>query len=232
MLFRSGSNMPALSNVTLKIEQGELIAIVGKSGSGKSTFVDLLLGFLEPSSGEILVSETKPERVWSLWPGKLAYVPQEVVIMEDTIERNINLGEKSNEISKLAKVLEIASLEKDIAILKLGIFTGLGQSGVGLSGGQRQRIGIARSLYTEPKLLVLDEATSSLDVETEYAITSVLFAKNMLVTRIVVAHRLATVRRADRIIYLDQGKIRAIGSFEEIRKLVPEFDRQAELSGL
>jgi ATP-binding cassette subfamily C protein len=221
-----------IKNFSISIQEGEFIALVGKSGSGKSTLVDLMLGFLEPNSGEILISGVDARSSWSIWPGKISYVPQEIAIIDGTVEENIVLRRNAFNKSRLDNVLSVAAIDKDVASFENGINTKVGENGIRLSGGQRQRIGIARALYTQPSILVLDEATSALDSETEHAISSAILADNSNLTRIVIAHRLSTIKKANRILYLENGIIRYSGTFEELRARVPEFERQIHLSNL
>lgn len=225
---------PAINDISLEISSGEVVALVGPSGAGKTTLVDLILGVLKPTSGEILISGTAPDSAIKNWPGKIAYVPQETVIANCSIKSNIALGLDPEQISdqQVMSALKIAHLEDFVETLPNGIDTILGENGVRLSGGQRQRIGIARALYTQPRLIVLDEATSSLDGETEANISDAINELRGRVTLIVVAHRLSTVRTADTIYYLDQGKLLAEGDFETLRSKVSDFDKQAKLMGL
>jgi ABC-type multidrug transport system fused ATPase/permease subunit len=160
-------------------------------------------------------------------------VPQNVTIINGTIRENVSLGFEHDEFtdSYVLEALEHAQLKELINQLPAGIDSQVGERGTRLSGGQRQRIGIARALFTNPKLLVLDEATSSLDGQTESDFSDAIQALHGNVTVVLIAHRLSTVRTADLVVYLADGKIRAAGTFDEVRKLIPEFDRQANLSG-
>lgn len=224
----------AIDNISLRVKPGEIVALVGPSGAGKTTLADLILGVLKPELGEVFISMAPPQVTVSSWPGKVSYVPQETVIANSTIRANIGLGLDSSEISDamLARVAKIAHLEDFISQLPDGFDTHVGENGARLSGGQRQRIGIARALFSEPELIVLDEATSALDGETESNISSAINELRGKVSLIIVAHRLSTVRAADSIYYLDQGKIVASGSFDELRLKVKDFDKQAKLMGL
>ena len=215
----------------LTIEAGSHIALVGPSGSGKTTFADLLLGVIKPQKGSILISGSSPSMAINKWPGAISYVPQDVVIVNGDILTNIALGyeEYERNADQLQKAVESSQLEEILIELKN---QNLGEMGGKLSGGQRQRLGIARALYTSPKLLVLDEATSSLDADTELLISGRLTARSNETTLISIAHRLSTVRSADCVFYIDKGKILASGKFEEVRALIPDFDRQANLMGL
>jgi len=228
------SDNPAVSNVNLEIPEGSLVAIVGPSGAGKTTLVDTILGILKPDSGEILISGLSPLKCVSKWPGAISYVPQDVVVVNGSILENVALGYPTNlaEISQVDSALRIARLDEFVSTLPEGIESQVGEFGARLSGGQRQRLGIARAMFTSPKLLVLDEATSSLDAEIEENISSSLRNLRGSVTVILIAHRLSTVRDANMVIYMSKGKVLARGTFEEVRNLVPDFDHQARLMGL
>ena len=229
-----GKQTPAISEVELKIKDGQFIAIVGSSGSGKTTLVDLLLGVLEPSDGSILVSGENPVGAIAKWPGAVSYVAQDVTIGNGTIRENITLGYPSSAVSDLlvGETLELSHLKEFVEKLEKGIHTEVGERGALLSGGQRQRLGIARALVTRPKLLVLDEATSSLDGATEFDISESLNLLRGSTTVIMIAHRLSTVRKADLVVYLHKGSVAARGTFEEVRIAVPDFDKQAKLMGI
>jgi ABC-type multidrug transport system fused ATPase/permease subunit len=228
------ADQPALSNVSLSISAGESVALVGSTGAGKSTLADVILGVLFPSSGNVKISGLQPLDVVSKWPGAMAYVPQDVKVLSGTVRENVALGIRPEDIddSLVWEALERAHLADFLTQDRLGIETEVGENGVQLSGGQRQRLGIARGLYSRPRLLVLDEATSALDAETEKAITDTLDSLVGEVTLIVIAHRLATVRNCNQVIYLRDGVIASSGSFEHVRNSVPDFDTQAKILGL
>ena len=221
-------------NLNLDIGAGKLVAITGSSGAGKTTLVDLLLGVHIPTSGDIYISGLSPLDAFQKWPGATAYVPQETVIVNGNIWENIALGFDYNpEHEKYVnEALKLSNLEDYVARLPEGLFTKVGDRGHKLSGGQRQRLGIARALFTKPKLLVLDEATSSLDAQTEADITEAIKSLKGKTTIIMIAHRLSSVRNADQVIFMNNGIIESIGTFEEVRKEVPNFDKQANLMGL
>ena len=229
-----GSVNPSLSEVNLGVKHGQSIAIVGPSGAGKTTFVDLLLGVLNPDSGSIKISGVTPLAAITKWAGAMAYVPQDVVISNGSIRENIALGFPSSigTDELVNKALDIAHLRDFAYGLEDGIDTQVGERGTKISGGQRQRLGIARAMFTNPKLLVLDEATSSLDGLTEAAISEAVLGLKGSVTVIMIAHRLSTVRNADLVVYMESGRIIATGTFEEVRSQVPDFDNQAKLMGL
>ena len=223
-----------MKDLNLSIEAGQFVALVGPSGSGKTTLVNLILGLYKPNSGNVRMSGIEPELAINKWPGAVSFVPQEVRILNGTIKENLEFGLSSSESSVEAanRALQNSQLLDLINNLADKVETVLGENGHQLSGGQKQRLGLARALYTSPKLLVLDEATSALDSETEGAITDSLSKLQGKVTVIVIAHRLSTVRRADRVLYVENGKILADGTFDEVRKEIPNFDQQAKLMGL
>ncbi len=229
----SGSDKFAVKDINLKLFSGMQVAIVGPSGAGKSTLVDLLLGLHHPSSGDVEISGINAIDAIERWPGAVAYVPQEIQLVSGLISDNILLGftkSKAN-LDSVLKAMKMADLNEYLennTITEVNI----GDEGGKLSGGQRQRIGIARALLTNPKILVLDEATSSLDAQTENNVTSTINKIRQDSLVVIVAHRLATVRRADLVIYMQDGEVKAQGSFEQVRKLIPNFDAQAELMGL
>jgi ABC-type bacteriocin/lantibiotic exporter with double-glycine peptidase domain len=229
-----GKQECALESISLSINSGEIVAIVGSSGAGKTSLVDVILGILKPDYGRVLISGVDPLTAIQKWSGAIGYMPQDILISNGTIRENIMLGyepEKKHE-SHVMKAVASAQLSALIAELPNGLEQQLGDRGATVSGGQRQRIGIARAIFTNPKLLVLDEATSALDGETEANVSAALHSLKGSVTVIMIAHRLSTVLSADRVIYMDKGRIIAQGSFEEVRKAVPDFDSQAQLMGL
>ena len=225
---------PAISEASLDIVSGSVVAIVGPSGAGKTTLMDLILGVLEPDSGQILISGMSASEVAKKWPGALSYVPQDVMISNGTFLSNVKLGFPADAGTDylVEEAIETAQLKDFIDGLPEGLQSKVGDRGTSLSGGQRQRLGIARALFTKPKLLVLDEATSALDGETEANISAAIGALKGEVTVILIAHRLSTVRDADKVVYLEGGQIIASGTFDEVRNSVPNFDRQASLMGL
>lgn len=229
-----GGNNKILDQVSIKISPGQFVAFVGSSGAGKSTLVDLLLGVLLPDSGEIKISGQAPSIAIEQSPGAIAYVPQDVSIAIGTVRENIALGfpKEFATDERINKTLKIAHLESFVDSLENKADTQVGERGAKLSGGQRQRLGIARAMFTNPKLLVLDEATSSLDAETEAGVSAAIQKLRGGTTILMIAHRLATIRSADLVIFIAEGQILAQGTFAEVRAAVPRFDTQANLLGL
>ena len=217
----------ALKNVNLTIKAGSFVAIVGPTGSGKTTLVDTILGIIQPTEGFIEISGKAPSDAISTWPGAMSYVPQHIHISKGSVLENIALGYPIN-----SNVFSLASESLKLAELNLDLEYQVGENGSNLSGGQRQRLGIARALFTKPKLLVLDEATSALDAETESIISKTIFSMKKNVTIITIAHRLSTIRMADKVIYIESSEVKTIGSFEEVRAKIANFDSQAKLMGL
>lgn len=226
--------LPAISNFSISIQPGTLVAIVGSSGAGKTTFIDVLLGVMTPDEGTVLISGLPPLLAVAKWPGAIAYVPQDVAISSGTIRENVALGfpEQQATDELVTSALKVAQLDQFVSDLPRGLDTQVGERGAKISGGQRQRLGIARAMFTKPHLLVLDEATSSLDGETEASISDAIHALRGSTTVVLIAHRLSTVRDADIVVYLADGKVKAMGTFNEVRQAVPDFDRQAKLMGL
>lgn len=227
-------DLPAISNLNLSIKPGSIVAIVGPSGAGKTTLVDLLLGVLPIQEGSIKISGLSPHETVQRWPGAIAYVPQDVAVGNATIRESISMGYPSEEATdqRVNEAIDIAQLRDFVDALDLGLDTPTGDRGTKMSGGQRQRIGIARAMFTKPSLLVLDEATSSLDGATEANLSDAIQNMRGEVTILMIAHRLSTVRNSDLVIYLADGKLVASGTFDEVRSAVPDFDHQATLMGL
>ena len=229
-----GSNSEALKQINLELNEGESLAVVGPSGSGKTTLIDILLGVHEITSGLVEVSAMKPAEAISAWPGAISYVPQDVLIVNGSLRKNVALGypEMENQDSLIQDALELAQLADLLLTVDGNLDHYVGERGTRLSGGQRQRLGIARALFTNPKLLVLDEATSALDGKTELDISSALRNLSGRTTIIMIAHRLSSVKAASKVVYLERGQILAVGTFDEVRAAIPNFDEQAKLMGL
>lgn len=229
-----GRSTPALRNVTLQVPRGTSIAIVGPSGAGKSTLVDVLMGVALPDTGFVRVGSLDPVGFIALHPGQIAYIPQDVVLVHGTVRDNVALGLQPDKIddSNVWSSLDQAKLGDFIRSQPELLGTPVGERGVRLSGGQRQRLGLARALYSSPRILVMDEATSALDAETEHAIRHLIAELGSTTTTITIAHRLATIIGADQVIYMNQGQVLARGTFDEVRHVIPDFDTQAKLMGL
>jgi ABC-type multidrug transport system fused ATPase/permease subunit len=215
-----GIQEPAINNLSIEIEKGSSIAFIGKSGAGKTTLVDVILGLLLPQKGDIRVDNQSIYKHLREWQNLIGYIPQSIFLLDDTIAKNIAFGVPEDKIDfeKMEQAIRASELSEFIHSLPEGIYTSVGERGVRLSGGQRQRIGIARALYREREILVLDEATSSLDNETEEKVSEsiqTLFGKK---TVIIIAHRLSTVEKCDKIYLLDKGEIVESGSFNEVIK--------------
>lgn len=207
--FYPESKMPALDQISLRIQEGETVGFIGPSGAGKTTLVDLILGLLKPSKGSLLYNGEELKGSLSRWQSQIAYLPQQVFLIDNTLRNNVALGINDNEIDDqlVHESLNNASLQEFVDTLPQGIETKLGERGVRLSGGQRQRVAIARAFYHGRNVLVMDEATSALDHETESEIVEEIKRLKGKKTIIVIAHRLTTVQHCDRIYYLEKGKI-------------------------
>ncbi len=220
-----------LRGVDLNIPSGPSVAIVGSSGAGKSTFVDLLLGLHRPSSGLIPAGDTNIYDNLPAWQRQVAVVPQDVTLLDETLGANIAFDE-AIDTGRLAEALDRAQLSDLVRSLPQGLDTEIGERGVRLSGGQRQRIGIARALYRRPALLVLDEATSALDNETERRLTETIDSLKGTMTMVIVAHRLSTVRHCDQLIFMSEGRVATVGTFDEVAALNDEFAHLVALGQL
>ena len=228
------SETNALSDITFSIPRGTTCAIVGPSGSGKTTLVDLLLGMFKPDSGQVLVSNQAPLESIVNHPGAIGYVPQDVMVFQGTIRENIALGFPIQDATddRVNFALEVAKLREFVDQLPQKLDSIVGPRGSKLSGGQRQRLGIARAIFTKPNLLILDESTSALDAQTELAVSEAIANIPYEITTVIIAHRLSTVRKADQVIYLQEGVMVAKGTFDKVRQKVANFDEQAKLMGL
>lgn len=207
-----GTKKRIFSGVSFVIHKGDFVGIVGQSGAGKTTFVDILLGLFTPEKGQILVDGIDIARNIKGWRKNIGYVPQNVYLIDGSIRENIALGVEKNEVNEdlIEKVIQMAELHEYIGALPDGINTTVGERGVKLSGGQRQRIGIARALYQQPEVLILDEATSALDNETEKSITDTILKFKGQITIIAIAHRLSTLAECDYKIDFQDGTAKKI----------------------
>lgn len=223
----------AVNDVSVEIPIGSTVALVGESGSGKSTFVDLLLSLLEPTSGTVRVDDVSLASIRISWRSRVGYVPQDVALFDASIAQNVALTWGNDyDPARVQAALERAQLWDVVSAREGGILARVGERGLALSGGQRQRLGIARALYSEPLVLVMDEATSALDTQTEAHVTDAIAAISGDVTKVVVAHRLATIKDADCILFMRNGEIAGTGTFDELVAQFPDFAQQAHLAGL
>lgn len=198
-----------ISNVSIEIKKNKSVALIGPSGAGKTTLADILLGVLEPTSGSVLVDGNDIHDVQTNWNSMIGYIPQSIYLIDDTIRNNIIFGldEKEVEEDKIVTALKKAQLYDFVMGLEQGLETVIGERGVRLSGGQRQRIGIARALYNDPDVLVLDEATASLDNDTESAVMEAINGLHGDKTLIIIAHRLSTIADCDVVYKVDEGHV-------------------------
>lgn len=213
-----GSSEKAINGVNLSIKRGQAIALVGESGAGKTTMVDLLLGLLKPTEGDILVDGMNIHDHLSGWQRNIGYIPQSIYMADDTLRRNVAFGVPEKEIDngRVIEAIELAQLRKTVGNLPDGIETIVGEQGARLSGGQRQRVGIARALYHDPQILVMDEATSALDNITENNIIKAIENLKGERTIITIAHRLTTVKNCDQLYLMEEGRIVQHGSYNEL----------------
>lgn len=220
-----------LENVSLRIPARKTVAFVGSSGSGKSTLVDIILGMLNPIEGQVTCGGRSIDSDIKSWHHQIGVVPQSVYVLPGNLKENVAFGLNDNQIDekRVLASLQYAELAELAKSLPKGINEDLGQDGSRLSGGQRQRLGIARALYRNPKLLVLDEATSALDNKTEHKITQTIERLSGELTIVMVAHRLSTIKKADIIFYMKDGKVVNQGNFDELTLANPEFKELVEL---
>lgn len=226
------ADVDVLDRISLTIPIGSSLAIVGPSGAGKSTLIDLLLGLSLPTGGGLFIDEAPLSEVMGQWRNRVGYVPQRVALFDGTIAQNVALTwEEEYDLDEVLHALDRAHLS-DLAERPEGVLARIGEHGESISGGQQQRLGIARALYSDPLVMVMDEATSSLDTATENRVTQSMRELQGEVTFITVAHRLATIREYDQVCYLDRGAILGRGTFDEVVAQVPDFAMQARLAGL
>jgi ABC-type multidrug transport system fused ATPase/permease subunit len=206
--------------VSIRIPHGTAVGIIGGSGAGKSTAVDVLLGLLEPSSGKVTVDGIDIRGNPRGWQDMVGYVPQSIYLCDESLRANVAFGVPPEEIDEqaLGRAIRAARLDDFVASLPDGLSTVVGERGVRLSGGQRQRIGIARALYHDPSVLVLDEATSALDTATESEVMDAVNALHGAKTLVIIAHRLSTVEQCDVVYRLEQGRVVGAGKLAEVVK--------------
>lgn len=227
------SDTPAISGISLEIPLGASVGLVGSSGSGKTTMVDMLLGLLSPTEGRIMLDDANLDDVMAAWRTRVGYVPQDVALFDGTVAQNVALSWSGEiDLARVERALRRAQLWQVVEKREGGMGARVGDRGMALSGGQRQRLGIARALYDDPIVLVLDEATSALDTKTEADVVQAIRSLQGEMTVISVAHRLATIRDNDLVVFLADGRLIAQGSFDAVRRAVPEFATQASLAGL
>ena len=207
--FKYPSNVNnTLTEINLEILNESKVAIIGSSGAGKSTFINLLLGLLKPTKGNILVDGKKIEENLINWQFNIGYVPQDIYLLDDTIKNNITFDEETVDDNQLKKILKLSRLDKFIDSLPDGLETHIGERGARISGGQRQRIGIARALYKDPKVIVFDEATNALDSENERNIMREILELNVKKNLIIITHRQELVKTCNKIFAIEDGRIK------------------------
>jgi ATP-binding cassette subfamily C protein len=223
------TDSPALRDITVELTAGESLAFVGPTGCGKSTLINVILGLLKPQRGVILVNDFDIRRVLASWHAHVAYVPQFIYLIDDTIRANIAFGIDERDVDKerLAAAVQAAQLDTFIDGLPEGLNTIVGERGVRLSGGQRQRLGVARALYQDRDVLILDEATSALDTVTEEKLMQAIRELNGRRTLIIISHRLSTVGKCDRLCFLVDGRIEGSGTFGELERSSAKFSQLA-----
>ena len=214
------SNAKILQNISLEIRRGQKVGIIGKSGAGKSTLIDLILSLIKPIEGKILIDDSNLEYNLRDWQKQIGCVPQDIYLLDDTIKNNIAFGLNTNDINqeRILKSIELSRLKDYVSSLEKKENTVVGNRGIRVSGGQKQRIGIARALYHDPKILILDEATSSLDTINERKIMEEIYNTAKNTTLIIVTHRYKPVSNCDKIYLLDNGKIIDEGKFADLEK--------------
>jgi ABC-type multidrug transport system fused ATPase/permease subunit len=231
--FSYDGNKSILNEINLSIPRNDTIGFVGTTGSGKTTLIDILLGLLTPDKGSIFVDSTQiDQKNLQSWQKKIGYVPQSIFLIDDSVEKNIAFSIASDKIDKkrVVDAAKMADLHDFILTLEDGYSTSVGERGVRLSGGQLQRIGIARALYHNPEVLILDEATSSLDGATENTIMESIHGLSHKKTIIIIAHRLTTLKECDVIYLLDKGQVVASGNYQELVDNNKKFRKMANIN--
>ncbi|MBT7609966.1 MAG: ABC transporter ATP-binding protein, partial [Bacteriovoracaceae bacterium] len=228
----SGTHQNVLNELNIEVNSNTSIGIVGPTGAGKSTLVDIILGLLKPTSGDLIIDGNKISTKEQLkkWQASIGYVPQSIYLLDNTIAKNIafTLEDESIDQVRLQDAARLAQLEEFILSKPDGYQTFVGERGVQISGGQRQRIGIARALYQSPSILIFDEATSALDNVTEKSIMMAINKLSKDRTIIMIAHRLTTVKDCDLILFLKNGRVTSQGSFDELVQTNSEFRKMLE----
>jgi ATP-binding cassette subfamily B protein len=221
-----------LNGFELQVKPGECVALVGESGAGKSTILNMLIGFYRPTSGRILMDGIPFDELdMRAFRNKLAVVPQSTVLFSGTIRENITYGLSDVSDEKLQHVIEIANLHDVIAAMPNGLDSKIGEHGGKLSGGQRQRIAIARAMIRDPQIILLDEATSALDNVSEFLVQKAMKELIRGRTTFIVAHRLSTIRDADRIVVVKKGRVGEVGTFEELMGRRGDFYQLKQMQG-
>ena len=230
----SGSQENVLSAVDLTIPVGSRIALVGRTGSGKTTLAHLLLGLFRPTDGSLTLDGVPlTDEEMPAWQANCALVPQDIQLLDASIRENVAFGCDPDDLddAQIWAALEAAQFDDVVSSMPYGLFTMIGENGIKLSGGQRQRLSLARAFYRDAKVLVLDEATSALDNKTEYDVMQALDLVGRRCTTIVIAHRLSTVRKCDRIFEVDNGRIKAAGDYETLFRLSDSFREMTQFEG-
>ena len=225
------SDLPVVNEVSLRAEPGGFVALVGPSGAGKTTLADLILGLHAPDDGSVTIDGVDPRVVRAVTPGVVSYVPQKPGMVQGSIAANVALGVAEDEIDedRVRESLQAADMWGLVSSLPGGMHASLGEQANALSGGQLQRLGMARALYSRPRLLVLDEATSALDAGSEAEVSANINALGDSVTVIVIAHRLSTIQHADRVYVMENGRVIGEGTFREVRRSVPMIEEYVKL---
>jgi ABC-type multidrug transport system fused ATPase/permease subunit len=225
------ADSPVVSKINISAEPGGFIAFVGDSGAGKTTIADLILGLNIPQKGQVLIEGRNPLEIREKHPGLISYVPQKPGMVSGSIAQNVALGidDRKLDEERVWECLRLAALEDIVRALPDGIHSSLGKQSDALSGGQIQRLGLARALYSRPRLIILDEATSALDAGSEAAVSRNIRDLGDTVTLVVIAHRLSTIQHADCVYVVDQGRILASGPFKHLRKTVPMIEEYVRL---
>jgi len=211
-----GSFQQSLSTINMEIRFGESVGVMGTTGAGKTTLINLLIGLLEPTQGIVEINEKNIKTVQSSWLSKVAYIPQDAFLLDDTLRNNILFGEVGEDNHRMREAIELARLKTVVEHLSEGLDTQIGENGVKLSGGQKQRVALARAFYHQRDVIVMDEATSALDNETEREVIESIKSLHGIKTLIIIAHRLSTIEHCDTVYKLTNGKIVSSGDFESV----------------